>query len=100
MAIGMQRCRRLIFIKISGTFKNTEMYKMKSNFLIWVAMLLTGSGLLSGCAKELNQQPQATASQQAVFTSTQGLSLYTQSFYSTYNGTSYTLGDVAGGEYL
>ena len=72
------------------------MYKIKSNFLTWVVMLLAGSSLLSGCAKELNQQPQATASQQAVFTSLQGLSLYTQSFYSTYNGTSSPWGMLPG----
>ena len=38
-------------------------------------------GLLSGCAKELNQVPQSTASQQAVFGSVQGLQLYANSFY-------------------
>jgi hypothetical protein len=63
------------------------MYKIKSNFLTWVVMLLTGGGLLSGCAKELNQVPQATANQQAVFSSTQGLALYAQSFYSTTGST-------------
>jgi starch-binding outer membrane protein, SusD/RagB family len=57
------------------------MYKIKSNFLTWVVMLLVSGSLLSGCAKQLNQVPQSTASQQAVFSSTQGLALYTQSFY-------------------
>ena len=64
------------------------MYKIKSNCLTWVAVLLAGGSLLSGCAKELNQQPQATASQQAVFSSVQGLSLYTQSFYAQYSSSS------------
>jgi hypothetical protein len=60
------------------------MYKMKSNYLTWIAMLLMGGSLLGGCAKQLNQVPQSTANQQAVFSSTQGLALYTQSFYAQY----------------
>lgn len=57
------------------------MYKIKRDFLTWVVMLLTGGSLLSSCTKELNQQPQSTASQQAVFSSTEGLALYAASFY-------------------
>jgi starch-binding outer membrane protein, SusD/RagB family len=72
------------------------MYKIKSNFLTWVVVLLASGSLLSGCTKQLNQQPQATASQQAVFTSVQGLSLYTQSFYSIYNSTTSPWGQLPG----
>lgn len=56
------------------------MYQIKNHFLLWSACLLL-AGLLSGCAKELNQVPQSTANQGAVFGSTQGLQLYAQSFY-------------------
>ncbi|TDW96085.1 putative outer membrane starch-binding protein [Dinghuibacter silviterrae] len=37
--------------------------------------------LLGGCTKQLNQVPQSTASQQAIFGSVQGLQLYANSFY-------------------
>jgi hypothetical protein len=66
-------------------YKKREMYKIKSNWFTWVAVSLIGS-MLGGCAKELNQQPQSTASQQAVFSSTQGLALYSTSFYGSLPG--------------
>src|ERR1700742_2401012 len=37
--------------------------------------------LLTVCAKELNQAPQSTANNSAIFGSTQGLQLYSASFY-------------------
>ncbi len=37
--------------------------------------------LLSGCSKELNQTPQSTANNAAIFGSLQGLQLYSTSFY-------------------
>src|SRR6218665_56262 len=46
--------------------------------IILLAFMLTLS--LTGC-KELDQQPQATASKEAVFTSERGLQLYAMSFY-------------------
>jgi hypothetical protein len=59
------------------------MYQIKNHHCLWVACLLvTGlSGVLSSCSKELNQVPQATANQAAVFGSAQGLQLYANSFY-------------------
>ena len=56
------------------------MYQQKNHYLLWAVFLLT-AGLLTGCSKELNQVPQSSASQQAVFGSTQGLQLYSESFY-------------------
>jgi len=38
-------------------------------------------GLFSGCTKQLNQVPQSTANEGAIFGSTQGLQLYANSFY-------------------
>jgi hypothetical protein len=37
--------------------------------------------LLAGCTKELNQTPQSTATNTAIFTSAQGMQLYSTSFY-------------------
>src|ERR1700753_2748214 len=37
--------------------------------------------LITGCAKELNQTPQSTANNAAIFGSLQGLQLYSASFY-------------------
>jgi hypothetical protein len=56
------------------------MYKIKNHYCLWGACLLV-AGMLSSCAKELNQVPQSTANQGAVFGSDQGLQLYEQSFY-------------------
>ena len=38
--------------------------------------------LLGGCTKQLDQEPQSTASKSAVFGSDKGLALYANSFYS------------------
>ncbi|MEP6748981.1 MAG: RagB/SusD family nutrient uptake outer membrane protein [Bacteroidota bacterium] len=43
--------------------------------------LLTGVIAITGCSKNLEQQPQATASRAAVFGSADGLQLYANSFY-------------------
>ena len=56
------------------------MYKIKNRYFLWCACLLL-AGMFSGCAKELNQVPQSTANQGAVFGSIQGLQLYANSFY-------------------
>jgi starch-binding outer membrane protein, SusD/RagB family len=53
---------------------------MKMQFKRWSAGLLL-AGMLGGCTKQLNQVPQSTASQQAIFGSTAGLQLYANSFY-------------------
>lgn len=53
---------------------------MKIRFKRWSAGLLL-AGMLGGCTKQLNQVPQSTASQQAIFGSTAGLQLYANSFY-------------------
>jgi hypothetical protein len=64
------------------------MYKMKHSRLSFFALLLAAVGLFSGCAKELNQVPQSTASNAAVFGSTDGLQLYANSFYNNLPGIS------------
>ena len=61
------------------------MYKIKNRYCLWFACLSLAI-LSGGCAKELNQVPQATASQGAVFGSVQGLQLYANSFYSNLPG--------------
>jgi hypothetical protein len=53
---------------------------MKIQFKRWSAGLLL-AGMLGGCTKQLNQVPQSTASQSAVFGSVAGLQLYANSFY-------------------
>ena len=56
------------------------MFKRIKNFFTWgfcVAVVV----FYCSCSKELNQQPQSTASQAAVFGSIQGLQLYANSFY-------------------
>jgi starch-binding outer membrane protein, SusD/RagB family len=57
------------------------MHKVKHGRLSLFAVLLMATGLISGCAKELNQTPQSTASSAAVFGSADGLQLYANSFY-------------------
>lgn len=42
---------------------------------------IAGIFLLGACTKELNQQPQATATKSSIFSSEQGLLLYSNSFY-------------------
>src|SRR5882757_6614907 len=44
--------------------------------------LLAAGVLLAGCKKQLDQEPQSTASKSAVFGSEKGLALYSNSFYS------------------
>jgi hypothetical protein len=56
---------------------------MKKYFLL---PLLLPVILLSGCTKELNQTPQSTASEGAVFGTTGGLQLYATSFYDNLPG--------------
>ena len=61
------------------------MYKIKNRYFFWSACLLLAA-MFSSCAKELNQVPQSTANQAAVFGSVQGLQLYANSFYSNLPG--------------
>lgn len=56
------------------------MYKRIRNSLTWVFCLAV-IVVYCSCSKQLNQQPQSTASQAAVFGSIQGLQLYANSFY-------------------
>jgi len=56
------------------------MYQIKKIFLLCLTGLIVVS-LLSGCAKNLNQVPQSTASKAAIFGSVDGLQLYANSFY-------------------
>jgi len=49
--------------------------------ILTVAIGVSVSALLTGCAKELNQTPQSTANNSAIFGSVQGLQLYASSFY-------------------
>lgn len=53
--------------------------KFRSIKITWVMAL---AAVLASCTKELDQQPQATATKDAVFGSEDGLELYTNSFYS------------------
>jgi len=46
-----------------------------------VALILAAGMLITGCAKNLDQVPQSTATKDAVFGSVDGLKLYTNSFY-------------------
>lgn len=46
----------------------------------WAAVLI-GAATLAGCTKALDQVPQSSATQDAVFSSEAGLKLYTTSFY-------------------
>jgi len=56
------------------------MNQIKNHYILWSACLLL-VGLFSGCTKQLNQVPQSTANEGAIFGSTQGLQLYANSFY-------------------
>lgn len=47
----------------------------------WAAVLLLGAASLAACTKALDQQPQASATNAAVFGSEAGLKLYTTSLY-------------------
>lgn len=47
----------------------------------WAAVMLSGAALLAACTKALDQQPQASATNAAVFGSEAGLKLYTTSLY-------------------
>jgi hypothetical protein len=44
-------------------------------------IVLAGLSLLIGCSKNLNQSPQSTATNSAIFNNVQGLQLYAASFY-------------------
>ena len=49
--------------------------------ILMVGICVPVMALLSGCSKELNQTPQSTANNAAIFGSLQGLQLYSASFY-------------------
>ncbi len=49
--------------------------------LLAAGICVTAISMLTGCTKELNQTPQSTASNSAIFGSVQGLQLYANSFY-------------------
>ncbi|HXO75617.1 MAG TPA: hypothetical protein VN824_10290, partial [Puia sp.] len=49
--------------------------------LVAVSVCASTMLLLAGCTKELNQVPQSTATNSAIFSSAQGLQLYSTSFY-------------------